>query len=159
MSPTKTSARTKSRDELDAAGQFTDAELDAMKSRAKELKSSARRDPAAEAAEGEREVLAKIADMPPDDRAIAQRIHEIVQATAPSMTARTYYGMPAYAKDGKVILFFKPASKFKVRYASLGFQPDAKLDDGDMWPSEYALLKLGPTEEKQIAALVKKAVS
>ena len=135
---------------------FTDEERAAMKERAKELKAEARANK--NKAEGESDVLAKIADMPEADRVMAERLHALVTATAPYLVPKTYYGMPAYAKDGKVICFFQAASKFKVRYATFGFQPDASLDDGAMWPIAYALTKLTAADEARIAALVKKAV-
>jgi uncharacterized protein YdhG (YjbR/CyaY superfamily) len=128
---------------------FTAEERAAMRERAKELKSAG----------GEKEVLAKIAEMPKADRDMAKRIHAIVKATAPELTSRTWYGMPAYAKDDKVVLFFKSAAKFKSRYATLGFSDNANLDQGDMWPTDFALTKLTAAGEKKIAALVKKAVS
>jgi uncharacterized protein YdhG (YjbR/CyaY superfamily) len=106
----------------------------------------------------ERVVLDKIAAMPPRDRAMAERIHALVKAAAPSLTPRLWYGMPAYSKDGKTICFFQDANKFKSRYATLGFSDNAKLDEGDMWPSAYALMKLTPADEARIAALIKKAV-
>ena len=137
---------------------FTAEERAAMKESARERKSSAKRSPEDERAAGEADVQAKIAEMPKHDRDMAERIHKLVGTTAPTLVPRTYYGMPAYAKDGKVICFFQAASKFKVRYATFGFQPDAKLDDGDMWPNAFALNEVGPAEEKRIAALVKKAV-
>ena len=137
---------------------WTDEERAAMKESARERKSSAKRSPEDERAAGEADVQAKIAEMPKHDRDMAERIHKLVGTTAPTLVPRTYYGMPAYAKDGKVICFFQAASKFKVRYATFGFQPDAKLDDGDMWPNAFALNEVGPAEEKRIAALVKKAV-
>jgi uncharacterized protein YdhG (YjbR/CyaY superfamily) len=127
---------------------FTAEERAAMKERAKELKSAG----------GEKEVLAKIAEMPDSDRAMAERIHAIVKASAPDLVPRTWYGMPAYAKDDKVVCFFKSAAKFKSRYATLGFSDKANLDDGAMWPTDFALKKLTAAEEKKIAALVKKAV-
>jgi hypothetical protein len=142
-----------------AAKVWTDEERAAMQESARERKAASRRSPDDERAEGEHEVQAKIADMPEPDRSMAARIHAIVTQTEPSLVPRTYYGMPAYAKDGKVICFFQAKSKFKVRYATFGFQPDAKLDDGTMWPNAFALLKLTPEDEKRIAALVKKAVS
>jgi uncharacterized protein YdhG (YjbR/CyaY superfamily) len=128
---------------------FTAEERAAMKERAKELK----------AAGGEKEVLAKIAEMPKGDRAMAKRLHEIVKSSAPELSSRTWYGMPAYAKDDKVVCFFRSAAKFKSRYATLGFSDKANLDDGAMWPTDFALKKLTAAEEKKIAALVKKAVS
>jgi uncharacterized protein YdhG (YjbR/CyaY superfamily) len=112
---------------------FSDEEMDAMKARAKEQKAEARR--GQEAEDGERDVLAKIAEMPASDRAMAERIHAIVKANAPSLTAKTYYGMPAYARDGKIVCFFKAADKFKTRYATFGVEEAAKLDDGSMWPT------------------------
>jgi uncharacterized protein YdhG (YjbR/CyaY superfamily) len=127
---------------------FSKEERAAMRERAKELKSAG----------GEKDVLAKIAEMPKADREMAQRVHAIVKATAPDLTSRTWYGMPAYAKDDKVVLFFKSAAKFKSRYATLGFSDNANLDQGDMWPTDFALKKLTPAEEKKIAALVKRAV-
>jgi uncharacterized protein YdhG (YjbR/CyaY superfamily) len=138
---------------------WTDEERAAMQESARERKTASRRDPAEERAEGERDVLAKIADMPEPDRSKAERIHAIVTTTAPALVPRTYYGMPAYSKDGEVICFFQAASKFKVRYATFGFQPDARLDDGTMWPNAYALTELTAADEARIAALVKKAVS
>ena len=110
-------------------------------------------------ADGERNVLAKIAEMPEPDRAMAGRLHAIVKASAPALSPRTWYGMPAYAKDGKVICFFQSADKFKARYATFGFSEDARVDDGTMWPTSFALTKLTSADEKRIGALVKKAVS
>ena len=132
---------------------FTAEERAAMRERAKELKAER------SAADGEKDVLAKIAEMPKADRTKAERIHAIVKANAPDLTSRTWYGMPAYTKDGKVVCFFKSAHKFKSRYATLGFSDNANLDDGDMWPTDFALKKLTAAEEKKITALVKKAVS
>jgi uncharacterized protein YdhG (YjbR/CyaY superfamily) len=132
---------------------FTAEELAAMRERARELKAEAGK------AEGESDVLAKIAEMPPGDRAMAKRLHAIVKATAPELSPRTWYGMPAYAKDGKVVCFFQSAHKFKSRYATFGFNDTASLDEGAMWPTSFALTKLTATEEKKIKALVKKAVS
>jgi uncharacterized protein YdhG (YjbR/CyaY superfamily) len=109
--------------------------------------------------DGESDVLAKIAEMPKEDRVIAQRIHAIVKANAPTLTPRTWYGMPAYARDGKVICFFQSGQKFKSRYATLGFQPDAKLDEGDIWPTSFALKRLTAAVEERIGQLVKKAAS
>jgi uncharacterized protein YdhG (YjbR/CyaY superfamily) len=130
-----------------------------MQESARERKTVSRRGSGDERAEGERDVQAKIAEMPQPDRSMAKRIHAIVSASAPSLVPRTYYGMPAYAKDGKVICFFQAASKFKVRYATFGFQPDAKLDDGAMWPVAFALPELTSADEARIAALVKRAAS
>ena len=137
---------------------WTEEERAAMQEGARERKAASRRDPAAERAEGERDVLAKIAEMSEPDRAMAERLHALVTAVAPCLVPRTYYGMPAYAKDGKVICFFQAASKFKVRYATFGFQPDASLDDGAMWPVAFALTSLTAADEARIAELVKKAV-
>jgi uncharacterized protein YdhG (YjbR/CyaY superfamily) len=137
---------------------WTEVERAAMRESARERKAAARRGSADERAAGERDVQAKIAEMTPSERAMAERIHELVGTTAPSLVPRTYYGMPAYAKDGKVICFFQPASKFKVRYCTLGFQPDAKLDDGSMWPTSWALTELTAADEARIVALVAKAV-
>ncbi len=139
------------------SGVWTDEERDAMKEHAKEMKAAARR--GAERADGERDVLAKIAEMPESDRIMAERIHAIVTANAPDLAPKTWYGMPAYARDGKVICFFKAADKFKSRYATFGFEEDAKLDDGSMWSTSWALTKLTTADEAKIAALVKKAAS
>jgi uncharacterized protein YdhG (YjbR/CyaY superfamily) len=137
---------------------FTAEERAAMKERARELKAEARE--SKDRAAGEHDVLAKIAEMPGPDRAMAKQIHTIVEASAPALLPKTWYGMPAYAnKEGKVICFFTPASKFKERYATFGFNADANLDDGNMWPTAWALTKLTAADEKKIAALVKKAVS
>jgi uncharacterized protein YdhG (YjbR/CyaY superfamily) len=132
---------------------FTAEERAAMRERARELKA------AASEADGENDVLAKIAEMPKSDRAMAERLHAIVKASAPALSARTWYGMPAYAKDGKVVCFFQSAQKFKTRYATLGFSDKANLDQGAMWPTAYALKDLTPAEEAKIGKLVKKAVS
>jgi uncharacterized protein YdhG (YjbR/CyaY superfamily) len=137
---------------------WTDEERAAMREGARERKSTAKRTPENERAEGESDVLAKIAGMPEPDRGLAKRLHELVLTTVPALVPRTYYGMPAYAKDGKVICFFQAASKFKVRYAEFAFQPDAKIDDGEMWPVAFAVTKLTPAIESRIADLVKKAV-
>ncbi len=138
---------------------FTDEERSAMKERAQELKAEARRGPRADKADGESAVLAKIAEMPEPDRAMAKRLHTIIKASAPALSPKTWYGMPAYAKDGKVVCFFQGAQKFKSRYATLGFNDEAKLDEGAMWPTSFALKELTAAEEARIAALVKKAVS
>jgi hypothetical protein len=137
---------------------WTQAERAAMREGARERKSASRRSPADERAEGERDIQAKIAEMPEADRAMAERIHTLVLASAPELMPRTYYGMPAYAKDGKTVCFFKPASKFKERYATLGFEQRANLDEGSMWATSYALTELTAGDEARIAALVKKAV-
>jgi uncharacterized protein YdhG (YjbR/CyaY superfamily) len=138
---------------------FTDEERAAMRERSQELRTAARRGPRAGKAGGESDVLAKIAAMPEPDRAMAERIHSIVKASAPALSPRTWYGMPAYAKDGKVVCFFKGGHKFKERYATLGFNDSANLDEGAMWPTTFALKKLTRAEEARIGALVKKAVS
>jgi uncharacterized protein YdhG (YjbR/CyaY superfamily) len=139
---------------------FTDEERAAMKERGQELKAAARRGPRADKADGESAVLAKIAEMPEPDRAMAERLHAIIKASAPALSPRTWYGMPAYAnKDGKVVCYFTPASKFKERYATFGFNATANLDEGAMWPTSFALTELTATEEARIGALVKKAVS
>jgi uncharacterized protein YdhG (YjbR/CyaY superfamily) len=138
---------------------FTDEERAAMKERARELKAAARRGPQAGKADGESDVLAKIAEMPEPDRAMAERLHAVVKASAPALTPRTWYGMPAYAIDGKVVCFFQSGHKFKTRYATFGFSDKANLDEGAMWPTAFALKKLTAAEEARIAALVKKAVS
>ncbi len=135
---------------------FTAEERAAMKERSQELKAAARAKNAKE--DGERDVLAKIADMAEADRAIAERVHAIVTAGAPDLSPRTWYGMPAYAKDGQVLCFFKPAEKFKTRYATFGFSDRANLDDGAMWPVEFALKDLTGTEEAKIGALIRKAL-
>ena len=134
---------------------WTAEEKAAMKEGAAEAKRAEKR--VADDAAGEADLLAKIAEMPEPDRSMAARIHVIVKAAVPELVSKTWYGMPAYSKDGKSICFFKPASKFKVRYSTFGFQPDAHLDDGKMWPSEYAVLELTPEVEGRIAALVKQA--
>jgi uncharacterized protein YdhG (YjbR/CyaY superfamily) len=136
---------------------FTEEERAAMKERAKELKAEARA--AKNRAQGESDLLAKIAEMPEAERAMALRLHEIITESAPDLWPKTWYGMPAYAKDGKVICFFQAASKFDVRYATLGFQHDANLDNGAMWPTSFALKELTAAAEERIAELVKKAVS
>ncbi len=138
---------------------FTDEERAAMKERAHELKAEARRGPRGEHADGESDALAKIAEMPEPDRAMAKRLHAIITTSAPILSPRTWYGMPANAKDGKVVCFFQSAQKFKSRYATFGFSDQANLDEGAMWPTSFALKELTPAEEARISALVKKAVS
>jgi uncharacterized protein YdhG (YjbR/CyaY superfamily) len=138
---------------------FTDEERAAMKERARELKAAARRGPRADKADGESAVLAKIAEMSEPDRATAKRLHAIIKASAPALSPKTWYGMPAYAKDGKVVCYFQSAQKFKSRYATFGFNDAANLDEGAMWPTSFALTELTATEEARISALVKKAVS
>ena len=149
----------KTRATRSAANIWTDEERAAMQESAKERKAASRRGPGDERAEGEQELRAKIAEMPEPDRAMAERIHALVTDSAPNFVPRTYYGMPAYAKDGKVICFFQPASKFKVRYSTFGFQPDARIDDDEMWPIAFAVTKLTDRVEARIAELVKKAAS
>jgi uncharacterized protein YdhG (YjbR/CyaY superfamily) len=138
---------------------WTEEERAAMQESARERKAVSRRGAVDERAEGERQIRDKIAGMPEPDRTMAERIHTLVTESAPVLVPKTYYGMPAYAKDGKTICFFQAASKFKVRYATFGFQPEANLDDGTMWPTSFALKQLTAADEKRIAALVKKAVS
>jgi len=137
-----------------SAGGFTAEERAAMKERAKEMKAAK----SGKKGDGTADVLAKIAAMGDDDRVLAERVHEIVTAAAPDLTPKTWYGMPAYARDGKVVCFFQDAAKFKARYATLGFQDAAKLDDGTFWPTSFALTKITPAVEKQIVALVNKAI-
>jgi uncharacterized protein YdhG (YjbR/CyaY superfamily) len=132
---------------------FTAEERAAMRERAREVKAARGK------ADGERDVLAKIAEMPEPDRAMAERVHALIKASAPALSPRTWYGMPAYAKDGKVLCFFQSAQKFKSRYATLGFSDEANLDEGAMWPTSFALKKLTKADEKRIGALVKQAVS
>jgi uncharacterized protein YdhG (YjbR/CyaY superfamily) len=154
---TKQAAKTKSVKRDDNV--FTEAERAAVQATARERKVASGRSPEQERAEGLQDLRESIAKMPADDRAMAERIHEIVSAAVPALVPKTYYGMPAYAtegKNGKVICFFKPKSKFRVRYSTFGFQPDASLDDGDMWPTEFAVITLTAAVEKQIAELAKK---
>jgi uncharacterized protein YdhG (YjbR/CyaY superfamily) len=151
---TKTSATTATGK---ASQGFTDEERAAMKERAQELKAEARANK--NRADGESDVLAKIAEMPEPDRAMAERLHAIIKASAPALSPKTWYGMPAYAKDGKVVCFFQSAQKFKTRYATFGFSDAANLDEGAMWPTAFALKKLTAAEEARIRSLVKKAVS
>jgi uncharacterized protein YdhG (YjbR/CyaY superfamily) len=141
-----------------AAAVWTDEERAAMQESARERKAASRRDPAQERELGEQAIRDKIAEMPEPDRTMAERIHALVTDAAPILVPRTYYGMPAYAKDGKVICFFQAASKFKVRYATFGFQPDATIDDGEMWPVAFAVAELTPAVEARIADLVKRAI-
>ncbi len=142
-----------------ASQRFSDEERAAMQERAKELKASARRGSRAGKADGEQDVLAKIAEMSEPDRTLAERLHAIVMSSAPSLSPKTWYGMPAYAIDGKVVCFFQSGQKFKTRYATLGFSDAAKLDDGAMWPTAFALAKLTAADEARIRALLKKAVT
>ena len=141
--------------ESKASKRFTDEERAAMKERSKEVKAAAGRGKA----DGEGDVLAKIAEMPEADRVLAEQLHALIKARAPELTPKTWYGMPAYAKDGKVVCFFQSAHKFKSRYATFGFSDQAKLDDGAMWPTSFALKDLTAAEEARIAALLKNAVS
>jgi uncharacterized protein YdhG (YjbR/CyaY superfamily) len=158
MSPTKDkrkSAKSATARKKKSQG-FTAEERAAMRERAQELKAEARR---GRKADGEGAVLAKIAEMQGSDRTMAKRLHALIQATAPALSPRTWYGMPAYAKDGKVVCYFQSAQKFKSRYATFGFSDEANLDEGAIWPTSFALKKLTAAEEAKIAALVKKAVS
>jgi hypothetical protein len=145
----------------DTAAAFTDHERAAMKERARELKAEQRRGAQAEKAraDGERDVLARIADMQDSDRIIAARLHQLILESAPVLSPRTWYGMPAYARDGKIVCFFQSADKFKTRYGTLGFSDQATLDHGVMWPTAFAVRELTPAAEERIAALVKQAVS
>jgi len=150
----KTSATTKKRYEG-----FTAEEKAAMQDRVQEMKVGGRRGSRADKADGEGDVLAKIAELPARDRDMAKRLHALIKASAPALTPKTWYGMPAYAKDGKIVCFFQSAQKFKTRYATLGFNDAARLDDGNMWPTAFALMKLAPADEARIGALIKKAAS
>ncbi len=152
-----TTAKSSKRTETSTDGGFTADEKAAMRERAREAKAEARR--GADRAAGETDLLAKIAEMPESDRVMAERIHAIVTATAPGLSPKTWYGMPAYARDGKIVCFFQAADKFKARYATFGFNEDAKLDEGAMWPTSWALTKLTAADEERIAELVKKATS
>src|SRR5690348_810935 len=152
MSTTQKSAKISSATKKRYDG-FTDEERSAMRDRVEEQKIAARRE------DGEIAVLEKIAEMQPKDRAMAKRLHAVIKASAPSLTPRLWYGMPAYAKDGKLICFFQSGQKFKTRYATLGFSDAAHLDEGTMWPNAYALTELTPADEARIGALLKKAIS
>lgn len=136
---------------------WTDVEKAAMAESAGERKAASKRGGADDRAAGEAELRAKVAELPEPDRTMAERFHELVTAAAPAFVPRTYYGMPAWARDGKVICFFQPASKFKVRYSTFGFQPDARIDDGESWPTSFAVLELTPEVEARITALVRTA--
>jgi len=154
MTATKKAA--KSTAKRDASSEvWTEDEREAMKEHAKEMKAAARRGKLA--ADGEADILAKIAEMPAADKAIAERIHAVIKASAPGLSFKTWYGMPAYTKDDKVVCFFQAADKFKARYATFGFNDTANLDDGSMWPTSWALTKLTAADEKKIGELVKKA--
>lgn len=142
---------------MTAKDNFSDVEKQAMKDRAKELKAEARANKKRE--EGEKDILEKIAEMPEPDRSMAERIHALVTAAAPDLWPRTWYGMPAYARDGKVVCFFQSAQKFESRYSTFGFNDTANLDDGSMWPISFALKELTAAEEEQLTALVRQAVS
>jgi hypothetical protein len=157
MKDTKKSAKRTGIDKTSEG--FTDEERAAIKERARELKAAARRGPSADKADGESAVLAKIAEMPEPDRAMGERLHAVIKASAPALSPRLWYGMPAYAKDGKVVCFFQSAQKFKTRYATFGFSDKANLDEGTMWPTTFALTELTAADEARIGALVKKAVS
>jgi uncharacterized protein YdhG (YjbR/CyaY superfamily) len=158
MAEKKTATKSSTARDKKSAG-FTDDERAAMKERAKELKAEARRGSRGTKADGESDLLAKVAEMPEPDRTMAERLHAIVKDNAPDLTPKTWYGMPAYAKDGKVVCFFQSADKFKARYATFGFNDTANLDDGAMWPTSFALKALTASEEATIRDLVKKAVS
>ena len=138
---------------------FTDDERAAMKERARELRAARKGSASDKAAQDAADVLAKIAELPETERAMAERLHAVVLASAPSLSPKTWYGMPAYAKDGKIVCFFQSAAKFKSRYATLGFNDPANLDDGAMWPTAFAITELTPEVEEQVADLVKQAVS
>ena len=138
---------------------FTDEERGAMKERARELKAAGRRGKSAATEDDESAVLAKIAEMSDADRVMAERIHAVIKASAPALSPKTWYGMPAYAKNGKVVCFFQSAQKFKTRYATLGFSDLSDLDEGTMWPTSYALTELTPADETRIAALIRKAAN
>jgi hypothetical protein len=158
MKDTQKSAKSTTRSNRRSTG-FTDEERAAMKDRVQELKAAARLGPRVDKADGESAVLAKIAEMPKPDRAMGERLHAVIKASAPALSPRLWYGMPAYAKDGKVVCFFQSGQKFKTRYATLGFSDKANLDEGAMWPSAFALRELTAADEARVRALVKKAVS
>jgi len=158
MKDTQKSAKSATATDKPSEG-FTEEERAAIKERAQELKAAKRRGGRAGKADEESAVLAKIAEMPEPDRAMAERLHAVITASAPDLSPRLWYGMPAYAKDGKVVCFFQSAQKFKSRYATLGFSDQANLDDGDMWPTAFALTELTAAVEEKIGALVKSAVS
>src|SRR5437879_834331 len=157
MKDTKKSARSTAIDKTSEG--WTDEERGAMKERHQELKAAARRGPSADKADGESAVLEKIAEMREPDRAMGKRLHAVIKASAPSLTPRLWYGMPAYAKDGKVVCFFQSGQKFNTRYATFGFSDEAHLDEGTMWPNAFAVTKLTAADEARVGALVKKAVS
>jgi len=157
MEDTRKSARSTTASGKSSEG-FTDEERAAMKQRARELKAAARRGPRADKADEERAVLEKIAEMPESDRVMGERLHAVIRASAPALSPKLWYGMPAYAKDGKVVCFFQAAQKFKTRYATFGFNDTANLDEGAMWPTAFALTELTAADEARIGELVKKAV-
>jgi uncharacterized protein YdhG (YjbR/CyaY superfamily) len=157
MTDSQKSAEGTSATDKPAAG-FTDEERAAIKARAQELKTETRRGRRADKAEGERAVLAKLAELPEPDRVLGERLHAVITASAPALSPKLWYGMPAYARDGKVVCFFQAADKFKERYATLGFSDQANLDDGAMWPTAFALTELTAADEARIGALVKQAV-
>jgi hypothetical protein len=158
MKDTQKSAKTTTATDKTFTG-LTDEERGAMKERTQELKAAARRGRSAGKADGESAVLAKIAEMPEPDRALGERLHAIIKASAPALSPKTWYGMPAYAKDGKIVCFFQSAQKFKTRYATFGFNDAANLDEGALWPVAFALRELTAADEARIGALVRKAVS
>jgi uncharacterized protein YdhG (YjbR/CyaY superfamily) len=158
MNDTQMSAKTTAAIDETVDG-FTAEERAAVKERAKELKAAGRRGPRAGKADGESDLLAKIAEMPESDRVMAERLHAIIKATAPDLLPKTWYGMPAYAKDGNVVCFFQSAQKFNSRYATFGFSDKANLDEGAMWPTAFALTELTAADESRIGALVRKAAS
>jgi uncharacterized protein YdhG (YjbR/CyaY superfamily) len=161
MNDTQKSAKRPAATDEPAEG-WTDEERAAMKERSQELKAAGRRRPRGKKADKEDEesaVLAKIAEMPEPDRVMAERVHGVIKTSAPTLSPKLWYGMPAYAKDGKVVCFFQSAHKFKSRYATFGFNDDANLDEGTMWPTSFALTELTAADEARIGALVKKAVS
>ena len=158
MKDTQKSAKSTTANDKKIKG-FTDEERGAMKDRVQEMRAAARRGPRADQAELESEVLAKIAELPEPDRAMGKRLHAVIKASAPALSPRLWYGMPAYAKDGKVVCHFQSAQKFKTRYATFGFNDTANLDEDALWPVAFALKELTDAEEARITALVKKAVS
>jgi len=158
MKDTQKSARRTTASKKTPVG-FTDEEKAAMRQRVQELQTAARRGPRADKADAESNVLAKIAEMPKADRVLGERLHAVIKASAPALSPTLWYGMPAYAKDGKVVCHFQSAQKFKTRYATLGFSDKANLDEGSMWPTAFALTELTAADEARIRALVKKAVS
>jgi uncharacterized protein YdhG (YjbR/CyaY superfamily) len=158
MKDTQKSTRSSTAVDEPAEG-WTDEERAAMKERSQELKSAGRRGPRGKKADEESAVLAKIAEMPEPDRVMAERLHDVIKTSAPALSPKLWYGMPAYAKEGKVVCFFQSAQKFKSRYATFGFNDDANLDEGTMWPTSFALTELTAADEARIGELVKKAVS